>query len=149
MDTWGVVFLGTIALAGVVQAAFLVAMAIAVIRLTQRIDDLQDRLDHLVAPALESLDRVGRNMAEMSDLATVQARRIDLMLTDTIEKVEDTLTVAQRLVARPLRPFSHFLALLRGVQAGVEAFRQLGREDRRGTPPEGRRHGEDDEHLFI
>lgn len=148
METWVVVFLGMIAVAGVVQAGFLVAMALAIIRLTARVDALQDNLEQRIAPALEGLDRVGRNLAEISDLATVQARRIDLVVADTIETLEDTLTVARRLVARPLRPFSHVLALLRGIQKGVGVFRELGREQR-GTAREGRRHGEDDEHLFI
>jgi hypothetical protein len=148
METWVVVFLGVIALAGAVQAAFLVAMALAIIRLTARIDSLQDKVDQRVAPALESLDRVGRNVAEISDLATVQARRVDLMLTDAVERVEDSLSVAQRLVARPLRPLSHVVALLRGIQKGVEVFRELGQESR-GKGSEARRHGEDDEHLFI
>jgi hypothetical protein len=145
METWVVVFLGVIAVAGAVQAGFLVAMALAVIRLTARIDALQEKLDQRIAPALEGLDRVGRNLAEISDLATVQARRIDLMLTDTIEKVEETVTIAQRLVARPLRPFSHLVAVLRGIRKGIGVFRELGREER-VAPPEGRRQGED---LFI
>ena len=148
MENWGVVFLGLIALAGVVQAGFLVAMALAIIRLTQRIDALQDKLDRQITPAIEGLERVSRNVAEISDLATVQARRIDLLLADTIEKVEDTMTVAQRLVARPLRPVSHFIAVLRGIQRGVDVFLQLDRKER-VPAPEGRRHGEDDEHLFI
>lgn len=148
METWVVVFLGVIAVAGAVQAAFLVAMALAIIRLTARIDSLQEKVDQRIAPALESLDRVGRNVAEISDLATVQARRVDLMLTDTIERVEDSLSVAQRLVVRPLRPLSHVVAVLRGIQKGVEVFRDLGQEGR-GKNSEARRHGEDDEHLFI
>ena len=148
MVNWEIVFLGVIAVAMVVQAAFLVAMALAVIRLTKRIDALQDKLDHQIAPALEGLERVSRNAAEISDLATLQARRIDLLLADTIEKVDDTVTVLQRLVARPLRPFSHFAALLRGIQRGVDVFLQLERKER-VPAPEGRRHAEDDEHLFI
>jgi hypothetical protein len=148
METWVVVFLGVIAVAGAVQAAFLVAMALAIIRLTARIDSLQEKVEQRIAPALESVDRVGRNVAEISDLATLQARRVDLVLTDAIERVEDSVSVAQRLVARPLRPLSHVVAVLRGIQKGVEVFRELGSEDRR-KGSEGRRHGEDDEHLFI
>jgi hypothetical protein len=148
MVNWDVVFLGVIAVAMLVQAGFLVAASLAILRLTQRLDALQERLDHKIAPALEGLERVSRNAAEISDLATLQARRIDLLLADTIEKVDDTVSVVQRLVARPLRPFSHAIALLRGIQRGVEVFLQLGRNDQ-APAPEKRRHAEDDEHLFI
>jgi hypothetical protein len=148
METWGIVFLGVLAVAGAVQAAFLVAMALAIIRLAQRVDALQTKFEQKIEPAAEGIDRVTRNLAEISDLATVQARRIDQALTDTIEKVEDTVAVAHNLLARPLGPISKVAAVLRAIQTGIGVFRQLGREDR--TPSRDRRRdGEDDEHLFI
>jgi hypothetical protein len=148
METWGIIFLGVIAVAMTVQAAFIVAMSLAILRLAQRLDALQDKVDHRIAPALEGLERVSRNAAEISDLVTLQARRLDLVLADTIERVDETLTVVQRLLARPLRPISHLVAVLRGVQRGVDVFLQLERKDR-AAAPKSRRSGEDDEHLFI
>ena len=148
MVNWEVVFLGVIAVAMGVQAGFMVAASLAILRLAQRLDTLQDQLDQKIAPTIEGLERVSRNAAEISDMATLQARRIDLLLADTIEKVDDTVTVVQRLVARPLRPVSHVAALLRGIQRGVDVFLQLERKER-VPAPEGRRHAEDDEHLFI
>ena len=148
METWGVVFLGVIALALVVQAGFMVALALAGLRLARRLDALQAQLDGQIAPALKGVERISRNAAEISDLATIQARRIDLLLADTIEKVEDTAAEVQRLVIRPLRPIAHLLAVLRGLQRGVDVFLDLERRDR---PPASspRRPAEDDEHLFI
>ena len=149
METWGVVFLGVIAVAGAVQAGFLVAMALALIRLTQRMDSLQTRVEQGIAPAVEGVDRVTRNVAEISDLATVQARRMDQTLTETLDTVEDTVAVARSFVAHPLGgPLSRVTAVVRGIQTGVEVFRQLGQEER-ASSRERRRDGEDDEHLFI
>ena len=148
METWGVVFLGAIAVATVVQAAFLVALVMAGLRLARRLDALQAQIDEQIAPALKGVERISRNAAEISDLATVQARRVDLLLADTIDKVEDTAAVVQRLVLRPLRPVAHLVAVLRGVQAGIDVFLRLERAER---PPSSPRRGqaEDDEHLFI
>jgi hypothetical protein len=149
METWGVVFLGVIAVAGAVQAGFLVAMALALIRLAQRIDSLQSRVEQGIAPASEGVDRVTRNVAEISDLATVQARRLDQTLTETLDTVEDTVAVARRFVAHPLGGrLSRVTAVVRGIQVGIEVFRQLGQEER-ASSRERRRDGEDDEHLFI
>jgi hypothetical protein len=148
METWGIVFLGVIAVGMTVQAVFMVTVSLAILRLTQRVDILQDKLDRQLKPALEGLERVSRNAAEISDLATVQARRVDLLLADTIERVDETVAVVQRLVARPLRPVSNVLAVLRGVQRGLDVFLHLERKDR-ASHPKGRRSGEDDEHLFI
>jgi hypothetical protein len=148
METWGVVFLGVIALALAVQAGFMVALALAGLRLTRRLDALQAQLDGQIAPALKGVERISRNAAEISDLATVQARRIDVVLADTIEKVEDTVDVVQRLVVRPLRPVTNLLAILRGLQRGIDVFLDLERRER-GPRPASRRHAEDDEHLFL
>jgi hypothetical protein len=148
METWGVVFLGIIALAALVQASFLIGLAATGRRLAQRLDTLQARLDQELVPALENLGRVTRNVAEISDLATLQARRVDLMLVDTIEKVEDTTALLQRLVLRPLRPLSYGLAFFRAVRRGIDVYLRLSRHAA-GDGTGRRRHGEDDEHLFI
>jgi hypothetical protein len=148
METWEIVFLGVIAVGMTVQAVFMVTVSLAILRVAERVDTLQDKIDRQISPALQALERVSRNAAEISDIATLQARRLDLLLADTIERVDETVTVVQRLVARPLRPISHLVAVLRGVQRGLDVFLQLERKDR--TPrPKGRRGGEDDEHLFI
>lgn len=148
METWGVVFLGIIALAALVQASFLIGLAATGRRLAKRLDALQARLDQELVPALQNLERVTRNVAEISDLATLQARRIDLMLVDTIEKVEDTTTLLQRLFLRPFRPVSYGLAFLRAVRHGIGVYRRLSRHARSDGAGRHRQH-EDDEHLFI
>ena len=151
METWGVVFLGVIALASVVQGVFLVALMAFGRRLAQRIDALQARIDRDVTPTLENFARMSRAAAEIADLATVQARRIDLLLADTIEKVEETTATIQQFVVRPLKPIGGIVAFLKGLQRGMEVYLQF---DRGGPPqhrphPRRRGHGEDDEHLCI
>jgi hypothetical protein len=145
METWGVVFLGIIALASVVQAGFLIALAVYGRRLARRVDALQVKLDREIAPVLANFDRVGRAAAEIADLVTLQARRLDLLLADTIEKVEEATTAVQQLVVRPLKPIGAIVAFLKGLQRGMDVYFQLGR----GGTPRRRAHGEDDEHLFI
>ena len=146
MESWGVVFLGVIALASIVQAGFLVGLVIYGRRLAHRVDALQTRLDREISPALDNFNRVSRAAAEIADLATLQARRIDLLLADTIEKIEETTNVVQQLVVKPLKPIGGIVAFLKGLQRGMEVYLQLGRG---GMPHRRRGHGEDDEHLFI
>jgi hypothetical protein len=152
METWGIFFLGVIALTSVVQAGFLIGLALLGLRLGRRIDALQARLDREISPALDNFNRVSRAAAEIADLATLQARRLDLVLADTIDKVEETTATIQQLVVRPLKPIAGGLAFLRGLQRGMEVFFQLerhARPDPRRPPSRRRGHGEDDEHLFI
>jgi hypothetical protein len=145
MESWGVLFLGIIALASVVQAGFLIGLVVYGRRLAQRVDALQVRLDREISPALENFNRVSRAAAEIADLATLQARRLDLLLADTIEKIEETTATVQQLVVRPLKPIGGIVAFLKGLQRGMDVYFRLGR----GGVPRRRGRGEDDEHLFI
>lgn len=147
METWGVVFLGIIALASLVQGAFLIGLTVSGRRLARRLDALQARIDRDITPALENLGRISRAAAEIADLAALQARRIDLVLADTVEKIEETTTLVQQLVVRPLKPLAGLLAFVKGLQRGVDVYLQLDKPRRPGAPR--RRGAEDDEHLFI
>jgi hypothetical protein len=150
MESWGIFFLGVIALASLVQAGFLIGLVVFGRRLARRMDQLQLRLDRDVTPALENFTRVSRAAAEISDIATLQARRVDLLLADTIEKIEEATGAIQQLVIGPLRPIGGILAFLKGLQRGMEVYLQLGGKRDHGPHPLPRRRGhEDDEHLFI
>ncbi len=146
METWGVVFLGVIAFGSIVQVAFLVGLMLFGRRLSQRIDALQARIDRDLTPALQNFARVSGATAEIADLATIQVRRVDMLLADTIEKIEETTMMVHQLVTRPLRTVGTIIAFLKGLQRGVAVYRELGP----GRPATPRRRGRDDEeHSFI
>ncbi len=149
MNSWGVFFLGVIALASVVQGVFLIALMVFGRRLAQRIDALQARIDRDVTPALDNLGRVSRAAAEIADLAALQARRVDLLLADTVEKIEETTTTVQQLVLRPLKPLAAVLAFVKGLQRGLDVYLRLDERRQRPTVTRRRHGAEDDEHLFI
>jgi hypothetical protein len=147
MDSWGVVFLGVIALSSLVQAAFLLGLAREGRRLAQRLEQLQERLDREIRPGLEQFTRLARNFAEISDIAVLQARRIDDLVEDTVEKIEETTSVIRKVILRPLGPVADVVAFLKGLRRGLQVYRQLSGLDsgRRGP---AQRYA-DDEHLFI
>lgn len=150
MESWGVVFLGVIAVATVVQVAFTVGLALGGLRLFRRVEELQTRIERDVKPALDHLSRITRNVAEVTDLATLQARRIDYFLADTVDKLEELTSAVRDVVSRPLGPLADVLAFVKGLRKGIDAYRHLGGLEssrRRGVPR--RSPAEDDEHLFI
>ena len=144
METW---FLGVIALCSVVQAVFLIGVGVYALRLSRRLDELQTSLDREIRPAVEHILRVTRNLTEVSDLAVLQARRLDDLVTDTLDKIEDATSVLRRVVVRPLGPLSPVFAFFKGLRRGLEVYRRLSVSDheRRGAS----RRYDDDEHLFI
>jgi hypothetical protein len=149
MDTWGVVFLGIIAVASVVQSAFLIGLMLEGKKLSKRVADMQDKIEREIKPSLDNVTRVTRNLAEVSDLAVLQARRVDGLLADTIEKVEETTTLIRKVVLRPIGPLVDIAAFLKGIRRGLEVYQQLRGFERRERV--GRRGSaeDDDEHLFI
>jgi len=149
METWGVVFLGVIALASLVQAGFLIGLTIGGKRLARRLDALNDRIDREIRPALDNLGRITRNVAEVTDLVTLQARRLDDLLADTIEKIEDTTDTIRRIVLRPLGPLVDIAAFLKGIRRGLDVYSKLRGLESQGRSRPPRRPAEDDEHLFI
>ncbi|HWX24746.1 MAG TPA: hypothetical protein VN083_06860 [Vicinamibacteria bacterium] len=148
MNSLGVVFLGLIAISSLVQAAFLIRLAIEGRRFSSRLDAIQDRFEKEVRPAFDNLNRITRNLAEVSDTAVLQARRVDGLLADTVEKIEETTGTLQRLVLRPLGPLVDVAAFFKGIRRGLTVYRQLSGMD---SPerPFVRRSSEEDEHLFI
>jgi hypothetical protein len=147
MESWGVSFLGVIALSSLVQTAFLVGLIVAGRRLGRRIDELQKRVDQDIRPGLENLTRVTRNLAEISDVAARETQRIAEVVGSTLDRLEETAQLVQRFVLKPLAPLADAIALLKGLRRGVEVFKRLGEADRERRGGVRRYH--DDEHLFI
>jgi hypothetical protein len=147
MDSLGVAFLGVIALASALQSVFIVGLLVYGRRLARRLDEFQQRLEREVKPTLDGLAQVTRNLGEVSDLAVVQARRLDDLVADTVVKVEEATDLVRRVVVRPLGPLAEVAAIFKGVRRGLEVFQQLrGAENpRRGST----RGYAEDEHLFI
>jgi hypothetical protein len=148
MESWAVLFLGVIALSSLVQAAFLIGLAVGGRRLARRLDEMQRAIDREIRPSLDNLSRITRNVAEIADLATLQARRVDDLLADTVDKIEEATTMIRRVILRPLGPLVDVAAFLKGLRRGVSVYRKL-----RGLEAQGRgssrRYADEDEHLFI
>lgn len=147
MSNWVLVFLGIIALATLAQSMFLIVLVLEGRRLSARVDELSRRLEKDLRPSLESLARISRNLAEISDLGVVEARRIDEVLADTLDKVQQGTDALRNLVVRPLGPLADVLAFVKGVRRGIEVYNQL-RGHERGSKGSSRSYAED-EHLFI
>ena len=148
MQTWALVFLGIIALGSVVQAAFLVGLVMQGRRVARRLDEIQERVDREIRPSLDNLQRVTRNLADVSDLAVLQVRRFDGLLADTVDKVEETTNLMRKVILRPLGALVDIAAFLKGVRRGLEVYQQLRGFDCHERAA-ARRYDADDEHLFI
>ena len=84
MDSLGLVFLGVIALASLVQGAFLVGLALGGMRIAKRMGEIQKTVESEIRPAIDDVSRLARNLASVSQMATEQAERLETVVAHTV-----------------------------------------------------------------
>jgi hypothetical protein len=148
MNEWAVFFLGVMALAAVVQCAFVVAAALGLRRTGERVNQLCQRFDAEIKPTLEDLRKGAANLRAISDSGREQAARLEALLATTLESVETTIENVRTLVIKPIASLTEFSAFWSGLRRGVESYRSA--EPKKRSGPSARHRAEDsDEHMFI
>jgi hypothetical protein len=143
----GLVFLGVIALSSLVQGLFLLGLGWGGLKLMRRVQELQGRVENELKPALASVSRITQNVSELSEVASVQVQRVETLVDNTRQRVEDTKAQVREALSAPLGGLVEVSALLKGFRRGLDVYKRLGglEAQTRGTT---RRYAED-EHLFI
>jgi hypothetical protein len=147
MESLGLVFLGLIALASLVQGLFLIGLGWGGLKLMRRIEELQGRVERELRPALASVSRITRNVSEVTEVASAQVQRMEALVDHTVGRVEETRAQMREAMSVPLGGLAEVFALLKGFRRGLEVYQRLG-----GLEAQGRGAGRqyrDDEHLFI
>lgn len=140
MNIWATVFLGVIAAATLMTAVLQVVLLVAGVSLVRRISRFVDFVETEVKPIIGHIDAIARDASRAATLALAQVERADQLLSDTIQRFEQTLTTVQALIVGALREGNALMMGFRAVMAAVRGFQR-----RQST----RRRAEDDEALFI
>lgn len=140
-DGWSPLFLGVIAAATLVMALIQVGAIIAALRLArqaqQAIQSVHQEVKPLLARAHSIADEASRTVA----LATTQAQKVDRLITDLSQRVDETATVLQDAIITPAREGLAIVAAVRAALTALRGVRELG--TRNG------RHAEEEDPLFI
>jgi hypothetical protein len=172
MQTWLVVFVGIIALSFVVQLIVNVALFMQMRRLASNVDRTLTDLRLQIAPTLTRVQSlvddisprisgIVADASELTRLARSQAQKVDRVFSETIERirlqlihVDQILTGAMETVEDAgaqlkqtvIGPIAKATAVIRGIQTGVEFFRNT----RRGNSKTARSESTtQDEGMFI
>lgn len=140
MNTWATVFLGVIAAATLITAVLQVVLLVAGVSLVRRISRFVDFVETEVKPIIGHIDAIARDASRAAGLALAQVERADQLLSETISRIEQTLSTIQSLIVGALREGNALMMGFRAVMAAVRGFQR-----RQST----RRRAEDDEALFI
>ena len=110
------------------------------------VEDAQPRISSMLADTAEitrvaraQAQRVDRVVGEATDRLRMQLIHADQILTGALDTVEETSTHIRRTISRPLQAI---VALVRGVQTGIDFYRGVRR------PSDGSAETQD-ESLFI
>jgi hypothetical protein len=133
-------FLGIIAVATLLMALVQVGAIVALLRgarqAQQSIAEVQRDVRPLIAKATAVADEASRT----ATIATVQAEKIDRLLTDLAVRIDETAGVVQQAIITPAR---EGMAIVAALKAGLGALRGF-----RERPRHGRSADEEDP-LFI
>lgn len=141
MTFWAEVFLGVIALATFTMAAIQVGLIVYGWALARRVNRVLEQVEEQMQPLAESLNAIARDASRISALAAGQVERVDRLVTELTARLEQTATTVQDAVLKPLRDGA---AMMAGVRAAVELFRELARR-----PGSSRGRSDDEDTLFI
>lgn len=147
MESLGLVFLGLIALASLVQGLFLIGLGLGGLKLMRRIEELQGRVERELRPVLASVSRITRNVSEVTAVTSAQVERMEALVDHTARRVDETKAQVREALSVPLGGLAEVSALLKGFRRGLEVYQRLGGLEAQGRGA-GRRY-RDDEHLFI
>ena len=124
MDSLSLVLLGVIALASLLQAVALVVIAREGLRMVRRLDAFAERLGRDLRPAVADLERASENFADVSDLAAVQARRLDALVEEAVERIESASDVLRRVILPSAGRLMAAAAVFRGIRKGLLILRR-------------------------
>jgi len=137
---WSAVFLGIIAVATLVMALIQVGAIIFAARLGAQVQQLATTVQEDIRPLIARANAIAEEASRTAAIATAQAQKIDRLMTDLTQRVDDTSLVIQEAIVTPAR---EGLAIVAALKAGLGALR--GFRDVRGRPA----RVEDEDALFI
>jgi hypothetical protein len=137
---WTNVFLGVIAAATLTMALIQVGALIALARVARQAQQTVSTVNQEIRPLVAKASAIADEASRTAVLATAQAQKVDVLVSDLARRVEDTAAVVQQAIVVPAR---EGLAIVSAIKAGLGVFRGAG--DPRQRPP---RHEEEDT-LFI
>jgi hypothetical protein len=124
MDSLSLVLLGVIAVASLLQAVGLVVIAREGVRIFRRLDAFAERVGRELRPALTDLERAGENFADVSDVAALQARRLDAMVAEAVERIERASEVLRSVILPSAGRLLAAAAAFRGIRKAVQLLRR-------------------------
>ena len=143
MSAWADVFLGVIAVATLVMAVVQVLVISQAARLAQQVERLARQVEEEIRPLLANLAALSRDATLASSRALAQIERVDRLVADVIVRVDETVTIIQRVITVPVREGRAVFSVAAATIAAIRALAGAGQQAPRPS------RVDDEDPLFI
>jgi ribosomal protein L17 len=133
-------FLGVIAVSTLIMAFVQVGAIVTILKVARQTQQTVAELQRDVKPLIAKASTVADEASRTASLVTVQAQKIDYLLTDLTQRFDQTATVVQQAIIGPAR---EGMAIIAALKAGLMALQGL--RDR----PRHSRTADEEDPLFI
>jgi hypothetical protein len=123
-----------------VMSLIQVGALVAILRLARQAQTTISEMQRDVQPLLAKVSAVADEASRTAAIATVQAQKIDRLMTDLVQRIDHTAGIVQEAIITPAR---EGLAIVAALKAGLGVIRGF-----RDRPRQGRSADEEDP-LFI
>ena len=133
-------FLGVIAVSTLIMALVQIGAIVAILKVAKQTQQTVAELQRDVKPLIAKASTVADEASRTASLVTIQAKKIDHLLTDLTQRFDQTANVVQQAIITPAR---EGMAIVAALKAGLMALQGL-----RERPRQSRTADEEDP-LFI
>jgi hypothetical protein len=139
--SWSETFLGVIAAATLLMALIQVGAIVAAARVLRQVQQALTTVQRDIRPLIAKASDVADEAKRTAAIATVQAEKVDRLVSDLTVRIEDTAAVVQQAIITPAR---EGLAIVAALKAGLGALRSY-----RDGRPRTHRTADEEDPLFI
>ena len=139
--SWSEIFLAVIALATLVMALIQVGAIVAVSRVARDAQKTLLSVQNDFRPLMARVQAVADEASKTATIATAQAQKVDRLVSDLTQRIDETSVVVQQAILTPARETMAVVAAVRATLGALRDFRSM-------SPRNGRTTDEEDP-LFI
>lgn len=138
--SWSETFLGVIAVATLLMSLVQIAAIVAILGIVRKGQETLTDLQRDVKPIIAKTTAIAEEASRTATVATIQAEKIDRLLTDLAKRIDETAGIVQQAIITPAREGMAIVAALKAGLSALQGFRE--------RPRHGRTADEEDP-LFI
>lgn len=125
------VFLGIIAVASLIHAAFLVALVVAGFKLVTKVETIERNVEKDIRELHGDIVRIIRNVADLSETLRTEGSKVGAFVDDTTEGLRKTTGFVSHALGVAVTPLVTVGAVFTGIRKAFEVYQLLRGRGRR------------------